>query len=55
MELEKKTPSTFTAPQNDSSQPLGGTAALGVEVKKITINQSQSSGGNVNTTKGISE
>ncbi len=55
MELQKQTPSTFTPPQNNASEPLGGTAALGVEVKKITINQSQSSGGNVNTTKGISE
>lgn len=55
MELQKKTPSTFEAPSNDSSKPLGGEAAMGVDFTKITINQSQSSGGNANTQKGVSE
>lgn len=53
MELEKKTPSTFTPPQNDASKPLGGDAAMGVPVAKITIEQRQTSGGNANTMKGL--
>ncbi len=53
MEMEKKTPSTFIAPGNDASQPLGGDAAMGVPVQKITIEQRQTSGGNANTMKGL--
>ena len=54
MELVKKTPSTFETKGNDSSQPLGGDAAMGASFAKLTIEQRQSGGGNANTTQGVS-
>lgn len=54
MELEKKTPSTFSAPGNDASKPLGGETAMGVSFAKLTIEQRQTSGGNANTQQGVS-
>jgi len=54
MELQKKTPSTFTPPANDESQPLGGDAAMGVGFAKLTIEQRQTGGGNANTMSGVS-
>lgn len=54
MEMQKKTPSTFEAPGNDSSKPLGGDAAMGVDFAKLTIEQRQTGGGNANTMQGVS-
>ncbi len=54
MELQKKTPSTFEAPANNESKPLGGDAALGVGFAKVTIEQRQTGGGNANTMSGVS-
>lgn len=53
MEIEKKTPSVPKEPGNDSSQPLGGDAAMGASFAKLTIEQRQTSGGNANTMKGV--
>lgn len=53
MEMVKKTPSANTSNANDASQPLGGDAAMGMEVMKVTIEQRQTSGGNANTMKGL--
>ncbi len=52
MEMEKKTPSTFTLKGNDSSQPIDK-GATGVEFAKLTIEQRQTGGGNANTMQGV--
>lgn len=53
MDLNQKNPSTPKEPANDSSQPLGGDAAMGASFAKVTIEQRQTGGGNANTMKGL--
>lgn len=54
MDMVKKEPSTFEKKGNDSSQPLGGSAAMGPDFGKVTIEQRQTGGGNANTMQGVS-
>jgi hypothetical protein len=52
MELQKPAPNDPAIKPNNASAP-NDKAALGVEFGKVTVNQSQTNGGNVNVGAGV--